>query len=83
MLQTQKGALPPRWTGMIHSSLAKLSFGQRLLLPMMAAYRYSAFASAIRRGDVSAQASGAKVLDNLASIAVQDQLLLRNSADLR
>lgn len=45
--------------------------------------RYSAFTSAIRRGDVSAQASGAKVLDNLASIAVQDQLLLRNSADLR
>ncbi|KAA6419767.1 MAG: hypothetical protein FRX49_10300 [Trebouxia sp. A1-2] len=45
--------------------------------------RYGAFAGAIRRADVSAQISGAKVLENLASIAVLDQLLLRNSADLR
>ena len=45
--------------------------------------RYGAFAGAIRRADVSAQTSGAKVLENLASIAVLDQLLLRNSADLR
>ncbi|DBA88872.1 TPA: hypothetical protein ACH3X2_000117 [Trebouxia sp. C0005] len=45
--------------------------------------RYGAFARAIRRADVSAQISGAKVLENLASIAVLDQLLLRNSADLR
>lgn len=45
--------------------------------------RYGAFAGAIRRADVSAQISGAKVLENLANIAVLDQLLLRNSADLR
>lgn len=45
--------------------------------------RYAAFAGAVKRADVSAQLSGAKVLEGLAHIADQEQLLLRNSPDLR
>lgn len=45
--------------------------------------RYAAFAGAVKRVDVSAQSSGAKVLEGLAHIADQEQLLLRNSPDLR
>ena len=46
-------------------------------------HRYGAFAGAVKRADVSAQSSGAKVLEGLAHIAAQEQLLLRNSPDLR
>lgn len=46
-------------------------------------HRYGAFAGAVKRADVSAQSSGAKVLEGLAHIATQESLLLRNSPDLR
>lgn len=49
----------------------------------MSHVRYAAFAGAVKRADVSAQSSGAKVLEGLAHIAAQEQLLLRNSPDLR
>lgn len=71
--------------GMVRSSLAKFhgDVAETKRRISLALDRYGAFAGAIRRADVSAQTSGAKVLENLASIAVLDQLLLRNSADLR
>lgn len=52
------------------------------MMPLFDA-RYAAFAGAVKRADVSAQSSGAKVLEGLAHIAAQEQLLLRNSPDLR
>ena len=45
--------------------------------------RYEAFAAGINRGDKSAQASGAKILESLAILAVQESLKLRNSLELR
>ncbi|KAL0028131.1 hypothetical protein WJX77_009068 [Trebouxia sp. C0004] len=70
---------------MVRSSLAKSQgdIAETKRRISLALDRYGAFAGAIRRADVSAQISGAKVLENFASIAVLDQLLLRNSADLR
>lgn len=52
-------------------------------LTSISSHRYGAFAGAVKRADVSAQSSGAKVLEGLAHVATQEQLLLRNSPDLR
>lgn len=56
---------------------------RRSLDQILSHARYAAFAGAVKRADVSAQSSGAKILEGLAHVAAQEQLLLRNSPDLR